>query len=261
MTTGSDVMPACSDEFATDGPELVDTLDSLSLRFAEIDLQSRMSKSDPIALTLDYTRSMMAFLLYAPRPQRIAMVGLGGGSLAKFCHHELPATVIDVIEIDTRVVALRDRFRVPRDDARFRIHIDDGARFMAETSGHYDVILLDGYSELGIPASLASHKFHRDCRYALREGGMLVSNLHGRDLDDQTGKIRRTYRDQVIELDDSRCSNRILIAFKPGATGAAPRPVLDASLLDSPRLRAILPTLMARVDRIALPERKSVARR
>ncbi|HWT16340.1 MAG TPA: fused MFS/spermidine synthase [Patescibacteria group bacterium] len=257
----TDPGPGCAAALAVDGPGVIDTPESLSLRFAEIDLQSRMSKRDPIALTLDYTRSMMAFLLFAPRPRRIALIGLGGGSLAKFCHHELPDTDIDVIEIDPRVVALRDRFQVPHDDARFRVHIDDGARFIAATTDRYDVILLDGYTEHGVPASLASHKFHRDCRDALRIGGIMVSNLHGRDVLDQTAKIRRTYRDQVLELDDSRCSNRILFAFKSDAAAAPGRPALDGTLLDSPRLRAILPSLLARVEPLALPERKSVARR
>ena len=47
------------------------------------------------------------------------------------------------------------------------------------TNDRYDAILVDGYTHDGIPQSLASHRFHRDCRQALRTSGVLVSNLHG----------------------------------------------------------------------------------
>ena len=49
-----------------------------------------MSLDEPDALVTAYTRKMMAFLLFNPAPKRIAMVGLGGGSLAKFCYRNLP---------------------------------------------------------------------------------------------------------------------------------------------------------------------------
>ena len=51
---------------------------------------------------------MMGFLLFIPSPARILMVGLGGGSLAKFCFRHLPDAAIDVVEINPHVIALRD---------------------------------------------------------------------------------------------------------------------------------------------------------
>lgn len=239
-------------------PCVHDTPEARTLHFAELDLQSRMLKADPIALALDYTRTMMGFLLFVPRPRRLAMIGLGGGSLAKFCHHELPETQIDVVEINPGVVALRDLFNVPADDDRFRIHIDDGARFIANATSRYDVILVDGYTQDGIPESLASHRFHRDCHQALTASGVLVSNLHGPDVGTHMARIRRIYRDQVVWLDESSCTNRTLFAFNGDARRALP--ALDAGLLDSPRLRGLLPSILARFAQVSWPTRASVAR-
>jgi spermidine synthase len=249
-----------STDAAAGRPYVHDTPEARTLHFAELDLQSRMLKADPIALALDYTRTMMGFLLFVSRPRRLAMIGLGGGSLAKFCHHELPDTRIDVIEINPRVVALRDLFGVPADDARFRIHVDDGARFVAQADDCYDAILVDGYTHDGIPQSLASHRFHRDCRQALRASGVLVSNLHGPEVGSHVARIRRLYRDQVVCLDETTCTNRILFAFKGNAAGRTPAPALDAALLDTPRLRALLPTILARFAQVPWPQRASVAR-
>ena len=41
-------------------------------------IQSAMRLEDPFALELDYTRCMMAFLLFHPEPRRALMIGLGG---------------------------------------------------------------------------------------------------------------------------------------------------------------------------------------
>jgi len=244
-----------------DLPQIHETPETRSLHFAGRHLQSRMLTCDPIALSLDYTKTMMGFLLFVPRPRRLAMIGLGGGSLARFCHHELPHTHIDVIEINSQVVALRDTFQIPPDGERFRIHIEDGADFIARASDCYDVVLLDGYTQDGIPDALASHKFHRDCRASLRDGGIMVSNVHGPDLDLHMGRIRRSYRDQVVWLDEMTCSNRTFFAFKC-ATGIAPaRPRFDPSLLGSSRLCALLPSIQTRFQKIAWPSKLSVARR
>jgi hypothetical protein len=44
-------------------------------------IQSSMRLSEPFALELEYTRGMMSFLLFHPRPARALKIGLGGGSL------------------------------------------------------------------------------------------------------------------------------------------------------------------------------------
>src|SRR5581483_253689 len=70
-------------------------LDSGLRRFLHFDLdavQSAMDMHDPVRLTLAYTRRMMAFLLFNRAPARVLLLGLGGGSLAKFCYHRLPQT-------------------------------------------------------------------------------------------------------------------------------------------------------------------------
>lgn len=241
-------------------PLVLDSIDAKSLHFAGQDLQSRMSKADPFALLLDYTKTMMAFLLFVPRPQRIALVGLGGGSLAKFCHRELPHTIIDVVEINRHVVALRDEFRIPPDDTRFRIHLDDGARFIAQTTHHYDAILLDGYTQDGIPAALASHKFYRDCRQALAPDGVMVSNLHGPEVESHLAKIRRAFRDQVICFDEATCTNKTVLASNCADASVLKPEHPDAALLESGALRTLLPSLLLRCASLSWPTRRRVAR-
>ena len=85
-------------------------------------VQSAMRISDPFELVLSYTRAMMGFLLFAPEPSRVAMIGLGGGSLPKFIRHHMPTTRITVVENNPRVIAAaRSYFEVPDDDQYFSV--------------------------------------------------------------------------------------------------------------------------------------------
>ena len=84
-----------TDALTAHGPGLVEPFvqedgHTRSLHFTRGELQSRMDKRQPWSLAVDYTRTMMAFLLLLPEPASIAMIGLGGGSLAKFCYRHLP---------------------------------------------------------------------------------------------------------------------------------------------------------------------------
>jgi spermidine synthase len=99
----------------------------VSLYFVARGVQSTMLRRDPCALALGYTRTMMGFLLFRPSPRRISTIGLGGGSLAKYCYRHLPDTTITAVEINPEVIALRDQFHVPRNDERFRVVCADGA--------------------------------------------------------------------------------------------------------------------------------------
>lgn len=62
-----------------------------------------MRISDPDHLLFDYTRVMMGFRLFRPKPKRIEMIGLGGGSLAKACYRCLPDCDITVVEMIRRL--------------------------------------------------------------------------------------------------------------------------------------------------------------
>ena len=101
-------------------PYVLDDAQSRSLHFASYETQSRMWLSDPTALALDYTQTMMGFLLFNPLPSQIAMIGLGGGSLAKFCSRHLPQARIDVVEINPHVVVILSQFRRQSYIGRFK---------------------------------------------------------------------------------------------------------------------------------------------
>jgi len=216
----------------TDTAPLVRTRDGRrTLEFAPGDIQSEMLLARPDALVLDYTRAMMCFALFVPRPRHILMVGLGGGSLLKFCHRHFPDCRITVVELRADVIALREQFRIPPDDARLRvIHGDavDHLRLLAAgardagTARPFDVVLVDGFGADGLPPSLASAAFYRDCRAVLADGGMLVANVFTYDprYHAVLGALGTVFAGRCCWFDKVAGNNRIVYALQ-AASGAS----------------------------------------
>ncbi|WP_343203869.1 transferase [Luteimonas sp. MC1782] len=205
-----------------------------ALQFTRGQTQSRMLGDAPDQLLIDYTRTMLAALLWQPRPRTICMVGLGGGSQAKFIHRHLPGARLEVVENHPGVIALRREFQVPDDDARLEVVLDDGARFVATRPGRYDLLLVDGYDAGGIPAALSTVAFHDACRNALRPGGVLATNLFCVDTAPHLERLRRSFgAGNVLVVEEPRMSNQIVFAW------AGVAPAGDAA--DLARVRAALP--------------------
>jgi spermidine synthase len=161
-------------------PYIFETGEERRLHFTQDATQSAMSLLDPDSLIAPYTRKMMAFLLMNPNPRHIVILGLGGGSLAKFCYRHLPKTRITAVEIDADVIAMRDEFLIPRDDARFRVVHDDGARYLARMEGTVDVLLVDAFDEDGVAISLGDTRFCQAAVRRLTDRGVLVMNFWGK---------------------------------------------------------------------------------
>jgi spermidine synthase len=190
-----------------------------SLHFSSAAIQSRMDLRRPHALTLEYTRTMMAWTMLRPAARTLAMIGLGGGSIAKFCHRQLPQATLVVVEIDPRVIALRDAFRLPPDDARLQVVEADGARFVAETDLRFDVLMVDAFDADGLPPALGTPRFYDDCADVLARDGLLVVNLHAGD--PQLGvcveRIARSLGGEVLRVDDRDGTNSVVFAARGGA--------------------------------------------
>jgi len=160
-------------------PFMIDYGRTRNLFFTITAVQSAMDLDDPDTLVAAYTRKMMAFLLFIPAPRHVLMIGLGGGSLAKFCYRHLPRTRICVVEISSEVIALREEFAIPPNDERFEIFHDDGAAFLAKACVSPDIILVDAFDEFGVAPSLAASDFYERASRCLTPDGLLVMNLSG----------------------------------------------------------------------------------
>jgi spermidine synthase len=179
-------------------------------------LQSEMDLLAPTELVLEYTRLMMGFVLFQAKARSIAMIGLGGGSLAKYCFAAVPSAVIRVAEIEPRVIALRRLFEVPDDQPRFSVIEDEGSRYVRMPPKQFDVILADAFDANGPSAPTTTQRFYDDCNRCLMPGGVLVTNLHlGRpDARLQVERMCRSFSGNVVSVPEQHGHNTAVFARK-----------------------------------------------
>lgn len=197
-------------------PFVIDDGERRYLHFDGRLIQSAMNLAAPNALDVRYTQKMMSFLLFQPKPRRIVLIGLGGGSLVKFCHCRLPAAHMTVLENNPDVIALREAFLVPPDDARLRVEQGDGAEFLARAEKGIDVLLVDAFDRTGFAPSLATREFVEQAHARLAGGGVLVMNLAG---DEQAyaglvGSVMQVFDHQVIVFPVREDDSHVLLAFR-----------------------------------------------
>jgi len=178
--------------------------------------QSVVRPGYPRELALRYTRAAMLGLALVPAPQRVLVVGLGGGSLPMFLRSVFPLVQIDAVDIDPAVIEVARRFLGFREDPLLRSHAVDGRKFVETArAASYDLIFLDAYSAEAVPLHLATREFLLAVLRALQPEGLVVSNLWGPSMNPLFGPMLRTYHEVFADLylvELGGVENRIVLA-------------------------------------------------
>jgi spermidine synthase len=191
------------------------------LHLGTIWIQGSMRVDDPTALVHEYIQRMMAWLLFVDAdtvPKRHALqLGLGAGSLTKFCHKVLRMKT-SVIELNPQVLAAcRGWFKLPADDARLQVILGDAAQEIRKPHwwGTVDALQVDLYDHEAAAPVLDSEAFYADCRRLLTEDGCMTVNLFGRSSSyaRSVEKIARVFgRDAVWAFKATREGNTVVLA-------------------------------------------------
>ncbi len=149
-------------------------------------LQSSMLLADPERLDLEYGQAMMCAMLFQQSPEKVLLIGLGGGSLVKFLLEFCPEATIDVAEINPEIIKVAQKyFLLPTSD-RLLIRLAPGEEVVADrlaSGDYYDFILIDAFDDNGPARALLEERFLYRCRELLTSGGVFAMNLWNRPVD------------------------------------------------------------------------------
>lgn len=200
-------------------PFVIDDGRTRRLYFGLAYVQSEMSIGQPYELNFAYTRKMMAVLLFQPRPRHVVIVGLGGGSLTRFCHRRLPRARITTVEIDPDVIAFGDLFHLPQEDARHELVHADAVDYFRDTGDRPDVVLLDGCDHQGLAPSLCTAAFITGIHDRLRLHGVLAVNLVGsaEAVRDVLSIAAMVFEGRIIVQNVGEGGTRVAYAFRDPA--------------------------------------------
>ena len=129
----------------------------------------------PYVALLGVTRCLV------PKPGRVLVVGVGGGSVLK--DYASRGWSVDAVEIDPVVVKVaREHFGLSPEDGQ--VFTMDGRRFIGGNRGPYDIVVLDAFGSSSIP-------FHLVTREAF---GLIASRLDARRRARDQRRVRRLAR-------------------------------------------------------------------
>ncbi len=141
--------------------------------------QTCVNLSQPKQLVFSYTKMMLGALYLNPAPQRILIIGMGGGTLPMTLRGLLPGAHIDVVEIDPAVVKVARKYFSFQDDPEMGVYEEDGRIFVKKQikrEGRYDLIMLDAFEDDYIPEHLLTREFLLEAKSLLLPGGVMAAN-------------------------------------------------------------------------------------
>lgn len=188
-----------------------------SLHLGSETVQSSMNVDYPVELVLSYSRAMMAWLLFAENVRHITQIGLGGGSFVRWIDAHLPEVAQTAVEINPQVISVaRGLFELPFEGEKFEIIEADGAEYIKTLRGGTDILLVDGFDGVQIIDALVAEPFFADCRTALSDNGIFVTNWWSGDKRYQRfiERLLNVFEGRVLELPAESHGNMAVMAFQ-----------------------------------------------
>jgi len=189
------------------------------LHFGTEWVQGAMWVAKPAELVLEYTAQMMAWLLFLapPRQQAIGMLGLGAGSLARFCLKNTTST-LRVVEWNPLVTSACELyFKLPRPNRMLIEHLDAGVWVAdAHNRDSCEVLLIDLYDGEAAGPVRDSLEFYQHCHSVLAEVGVVTINLFGAhtSFEKNIRRLSEAFGGRLLSLPQIDAGNQVVLAFK-----------------------------------------------
>jgi spermidine synthase len=197
------------------------------VRFLHLDtpwVQGAMYLRAPDVIVLEYVQRMMAWMLWRPSAEltegHAVQLGLGAGSITRFCRRVLRMARVTAVELNPAVIAAcRHGFKLPRNDERLTVVQADAGAWVAEREhrGIAQVLNVDLYDHEAAAPVLDDDAFYGHCREVLTAGGVMSVNLFGRasSFERSAARIAAAFgADQVWRLTPTREGNTVVIATR-----------------------------------------------
>ena len=194
--------------------------------------QSALDLSLPARPVYRYTQGILISLLLRQAPERITLLGLGGGSLAHSFRALLPRCRIQAVERSALVFNVaRDWFGLAQLDD-LDVHLGEAAGFL-KFAAPTDLLICDLYDPRGMDGAQESETFFDDLIARLAPGALAVFNIWShnyRQEQQMLERVRNRFETPVLTLriEGGNCLN---FAFRDPPTLPRRKPFLESALL------------------------------
>ena len=175
-----------------------------------------MLVDDPQRLVFNYTKMLFSSLLLNPNPERILIIGLGGGTMSNALHQIYPKATITNVEIDPAVIKVARNYFTFFENDHITAIAQDGRIFVKRESikkQQYDWIILDAFNGDYIPEHLMTQEFLQEAKNLLSANGVLAANTFSvSDLYNYESATYKSVFGDFFNVRNNNNSNRIILA-------------------------------------------------
>lgn len=178
--------------------------------------QSCMLVNQPQQLVFNYTKMLFSSLLLNPNPERILIIGLGGGSMSNALHEIFPSANITNVEIDPAIIKVARSYFNFIENEQVNAIVQDGRIFVKRATikkQQYDWIILDAFNGDYIPEHLMTQEFLQETKQLLSTNGVLAANTFSvSDLYHYESATYKSVFGDFFNVKRKSSSNRIILA-------------------------------------------------
>ena len=206
-------------QLTEDEPTLSESGGVRYLHFGSPWIQGAMQLKHPDRLYLAYTQQMMAWLLFLQpeSDQVVAQLGLGAGSITRFCYRHLPNPLVVVERSGPVIQVCQQYFRLPSSD-RLEIVHGNADQWVAEPANRCSasILMVDLYDSQAQGPVCDSLHFYRHCEKVLEPPGILSVNLFGShdSFERNLQRLAKVFGGRLLLLPQAEEGNQIVLAFK-----------------------------------------------
>jgi len=187
------------------------------LDFGDGAIQTLIDLEDASRLPSPVSRAMLAALLFIDEPEKVLLLGTGGGAIGRYFHNRCPTIMGDAVECSQAVADIAQGFfEFPDKSSGWRLIIADARDYIQAVDQQYNLIVLDIAEGLLTPPWVTTPDFLHQCRSHLTSGGVLVINMmpdNAGDFAQGLWNIRQIFDQRTVCLSVPEHNNILVFAF------------------------------------------------
>lgn len=171
-------------------------VDGVAMSFGEGDWQSHLkSKSEVTRVTTLSPHEHIALISMANtravmdcspshkeecqlKPPQVLMIGLGGGSEARYLHQVFPNVNLTIVEIEPATLQAANKYFGFKQDSRLHVVVQDCIDYLAQVpDGSFDLIIHEGADAKGMVPVLNTDEFVQLLHSKVHDNGLIHVNV------------------------------------------------------------------------------------
>jgi len=168
---------------------------------------------------------------------RVAMIGLGGGSIPLWFSKNAPSTTVDAVDINADVIAGVPCMGVHPGPKMNLVDSDGRAYLASQPDGTYDAMFLDAYTDQNlVPNCLRTVEFFQMTHKKMAPGGVFLMNVWRGEVDQVFTALAKAFPSGVQLGTAPGLGNLVLLAHADEAgagKGSGAQPVSAENMADA----------------------------